>query len=149
MSTFGPGDRVHIAGIGTGLVREARNGGRYIVEIKGQTMLLDGSRMELAPPVSRARRASDRQEPRAADPEKRASVPDTLDFHGRTASEALELLDGFVNDALLAGHSEVRVVHGRSGGAVKAAVHKRLRELPPVQAFRLDPRNPGVTIVAL
>jgi DNA mismatch repair protein MutS2 len=149
MSTFGPGDRVHIAGVGTGLVREARNGGRYIVEIKGQTMLLDGGRMELAAPAARSRRASDSQEPPSADAAPHSSGPAALDLHGRTASESLELLDGFVNDALLAGHSEVRVIHGRSGGAVKAAVHKRLRELPPVRAFRLDPLNPGVTIVAL
>ena len=47
---------------------------------------------------------------------------------------------------LLASASEVRVIHGRSGGRVKQAVHARLRELS-VRSVRLDPRNPGVTIV--
>ena len=47
------------------------------------------------------------------------------------------------------GLAEARVIHGRSGGRLKAAVHGRLKTMPSVRAFRLDPRNPGVTIVQL
>ncbi len=64
-----------------------------------------------------------------------------------TVEEALGTVDSFVNDAVLGGHPEVRIIHGRSGGRIKSAVHKRLNELPVVRAFRLDPSNPGVTIV--
>ena len=39
------------------------------------------------------------------------------------------------------------LIHGRSGGTLKATVHARLVRLPAVSRFRLDPRNPGVTIV--
>jgi dsDNA-specific endonuclease/ATPase MutS2 len=50
---------------------------------------------------------------------------------------------------MLAGLESVRVIHGRSGGRLKAAVHARLRELPSIAGFRIDPVNAGVTIVRL
>ena len=76
-------------------------------------------------------------------------VARVLDLHGKTTAEAIEALDAFLNDALLAGAGEARVIHGRSGGRLKAAVHARLRQLPSLRGFRVDPRNPGVTIVQL
>ena len=79
----------------------------------------------------------------------RAHAPAEIDLHGLTAAEAAAALDAFLNDALLAALAEVRVIHGRSGGRVKAAVHHRLRELPSIRSFRVDPANPGVTIVVL
>jgi DNA mismatch repair protein MutS2 len=66
-----------------------------------------------------------------------------------TTAEAIDALDAFLNDALLAGAGEARIIHGRSGGKLKAAVHARLRQLPSIRGFRMDPRNPGVTIVQL
>ena len=66
-----------------------------------------------------------------------------------TVDEAVAALDVFLNEALLAGHPQVQVIHGRSGGLLKRAVHARLKQLPAIRAFRLDPRNPGMTIVSL
>lgn len=71
----------------------------------------------------------------------------SLDLHGKTVAEAVDALDRFVNDALLGDYDQVRVVHGISGGKVKAAVHQRLRQLPSIRSFRVDPLNQGVTIV--
>lgn len=79
----------------------------------------------------------------------RAHVATSLDLHGMTVDEALAALDAFLNDALLAGYAEVHVIHGRSGGRLKNAVRARLGEISAVRGFRLDPANPGVTVVAL
>ena len=65
-----------------------------------------------------------------------------------TTEEAVSALETFLSDAILAGLAEVRVIHGRSGGKLRAAVHGRLKRMPSVRAFRLDHANPGVTIVA-
>ena len=54
-----------------------------------------------------------------------------------------------VNAAILAGHGRLRVIHGRSGGRLRGALHRQLHGLPSVRAFRLDPANDGVTIVEL
>ena len=145
---FAPGDRVHIARLGTGVVREARNGDRYVIELKGRTMIVEGAQMERAEPE----RTKSRRKPEPSEsPEAEGALPASasLDLHGKTVEEALAALDEFLNEALLASHAEVRIIHGRSGGRIRDAVHKRLRELPPVRAFRVDPRNPGVTIATL
>ena len=54
-----------------------------------------------------------------------------------------------LNEALLADVDVLRLIHGKSGGRIRAALHGRLRELPGVRGFRLDPHNEGVTIVTL
>jgi DNA mismatch repair protein MutS2 len=148
MPTFTPGDSVHVAGLGTGTVRDARNGGRYVVEIKGRALVVDGGQLEHVRTPRRAR-GSEAVTPPAAEGDfagARAGS-DSLDLHGRTVAEAVELLDIFLSNALLASRDDVRVIHGRSGGRIKAAVHKRLRQLPSVRSFGVDPGNPGVTIV--
>ena len=152
---FEAGDGVHVAHFGKGIVREARNGGRYLVEIKGKPMVVREAEMSLVEAPPRARRPAARQPPAgsgdAAPPDAGTSpyAAASLDLHGRTAAEAEADLDAFLNDALLAGHAEVRVIHGRSGGRVRAAVHARLKQLSSVRGFRVDPRNEGVTVVSL
>ena len=148
MRHFSVGDRVHVARIGTGVVREARNGGRYLVEIKGRSMVVTGAQLErAAPEPSKRARQTGAHGSGPADPPSETRRGPSLDLHGKTVVESLELLDTFLNEAILDGHTEVAVVHGRSGGRIKVAVHKRLRETSAVRSFRLDPRNPGVTIV--
>lgn len=154
---FEAGDDVHVAHFGKGIVREARNGGRYLVEIKGKPMVVREAEMSPLESPKRGRRsAASVATPPVAGGAGAASPPagsspaaTAIDLHGRTAEEAEADLDAFLNDALLAGHAEVRVIHGRSGGRVKAAVHARLKQLSSVRAFRVDPRNEGVTIVSL
>jgi DNA mismatch repair protein MutS2 len=142
---FAAGDRVHIATLGTGIVREVRNGGRYLIELKGRSMVVTGSQLE---PASE-RLATKPPDPIPSDPAAPAAASRALDLHGQTVPEALEALDAFINDALLDGCDELRVIHGRSGGKLKSAVHGRLGQLPSVRAFRVDPANPGVTHVRL
>jgi dsDNA-specific endonuclease/ATPase MutS2 len=52
-----------------------------------------------------------------------------------------------INDTLIEGHARLRLIHGRSGGRIKAALHRHLRALPSVRGFRTDPANEGVTVV--
>lgn len=140
---------MHVASLGKGIIREVRNGGRYLVEIKGRAILVE--QRQLAPVDERKPRASAAREPSAGIPETltRAHVPSTLDLHGKTRDEAVSALDSFLNDAILGGLADVRVIHGRSGGRVKAAVHARLKEMTSIADYRIDPLNPGVTIVTL
>jgi DNA mismatch repair protein MutS2 len=160
MTTFLAGDRVHVATLGTGVVREVRNGGRYLIELKGRSMVVAGSQLEPAQERRAAKQHQDaKQHQEKKPPSERRSATDSaavipvpsrvLDLHGKTVLEALDALDSFLNDALLEGCDDVQVIHGRSGGKLKAAVHGRLRQLPSVRAFRVDPNNPGVTMVRL
>jgi DNA mismatch repair protein MutS2 len=155
MAAFAPGDRVHVAALGTGVVREVRNGGRFLVELKGRSIVVAAADLQPAQPgrrtpVARRTRHVARNDVARGDVARSTQhVARALDLHGKTTAEAIEALDAFLNDALLAGAGEARIIHGRSGGRLKAAVHARLRQLPSLRGFRVDPRNPGVTIVQL
>lgn len=144
---FEPGDHVLVESLGKGIVRDVRRGGRYLVEIKGRPLLVAES--QLSPQEKRqARSGSVVNAPSSsADPPSRTHAAASIDLHGMTTDEAVNALDAFLSDALLAGLAEARVIHGRSGGRLKSAVHARLKVIAAVRAFRLDPRNPGVTIV--
>jgi dsDNA-specific endonuclease/ATPase MutS2 len=147
---FKIGDFVHITNVGKGVIREVRNGNRYVVEIKGRTVVASAQQLSAIEDTSRRPKPP----PGAATTDlpaglARAHAASQIDLHGMTAPDAVAALDMFLNDAILAAHDEVRVIHGRSGGRLKAAVHQRLRALPSVRDFRVDPANPGVTIVTL
>lgn len=142
---FAPGDHVHVALFGKGVVREARNGGRYLVDVKGNAMVVAASQLAPAEPPRRAKGPQAAPEVSPDGP----AAPASIDLHGLTVPEAESAVDAFLNQALLAGHAEVRIIHGISGGRVKAAVHARLRRMPPVRGFRVDPANAGVTRVTL
>jgi DNA mismatch repair protein MutS2 len=71
---------------------------------------------------------------------------------GRTADDAREEVDKFLDDAFLAGVTRVRVVHGHGMGVLKRAVKELCRAHPHVEKFY--PASPaeggaGATIVEL
>ena len=73
-----------------------------------------------------------------------------LDLRGQTVEEAIMELDMFVNKSLLSNISQVTIIHGKGTGALRAAVHKYLRQCKQVKAFRLGvygEGEDGVTIV--
>lgn len=148
--SFEAGDHVHVAVFGKGVVREVRNGGRYVVEVKGRAMLVAASQLTAIGTRKRLRKG--REDPASNGVPAslaRPHAPRSIDLHGMTAEEAVAALDTFLDDAILAGIDEVRVIHGRGGGRLKSAVHARLKVLRAVRGYRLDPANPGVTIVTL
>ena len=83
---------------------------------------------------------------------RRASLE--LNLIGQRVDEALPQLDRFLDDALLAGLQELRVVHGFGTGALCRAVHEHLAAAEVVQSFRRgidgkDAGGGGVTLVYL
>jgi DNA mismatch repair protein MutS2 len=135
--------------LGKGVVREVRTNGRLLVDIGGRKVLIEGGVVRpLEPPRSaRKKRSAALSVADRADvmPGPRRSPPE-VDLHGLTVDEALARVDSAINDALLEGHVQLRLIHGRSGGRIRTALHRHLRALPPVRTFRLDPKNDGVTV---
>ena len=78
------------------------------------------------------------------------SISPEINLIGMMVDEAIPQLDKYLDDAYLAKLPQVRVVHGRGTGALKAAVHKHLKRLKYVDEFRLGTfgeGDTGVTIV--
>ena len=81
---------------------------------------------------------------------KSATISPEVNLIGMTVDEALPVMEKYLDDAYLSHLSTVRVVHGRGTGALKAGVHKRLKQLKYVKEFRLGvfgEGDSGVTIV--
>ena len=81
---------------------------------------------------------------------KTASISPEINLIGKTVDEALAALDKYLDDAYLAHLSQVRVVHGKGTGALRQAVHTRLKRLKYVKDYRLGAfgeGDAGVTIV--
>ena len=81
---------------------------------------------------------------------KSLQVSPEINLIGLTTAEAIPQLDKYLDDAYLAHLPQVRVVHGRGTGALKAAVHQHLKKLNYVKEFRLGAfgeGDTGVTIV--
>jgi DNA mismatch repair protein MutS2 len=79
-------------------------------------------------------------------------VPRELHLRGFATDEARAAVEKFLDDAVLAGHDLVRLIHGKGTGALRRAVEQCLRVHPLVHAFR--PAAPvdggtGVTEVEL
>ena len=141
-----PGAAVHVRSIGKGVVREVRNGGRLLVEVNGRSIVTTEDQVMAVETPKRRKTAA----PRARHVHESSSERGvSLDLHGLTVEEANDALVAFINDALLASATEARIIHGRSGGRLKAAVHASLKRIPAVRSYSIDPRNPGVTIAKL
>lgn len=142
---FLPGDAIHVKAIGKGVVREVRNGGRYLVEVSGRSIVTSEDQLTAHEIPKKKKTTASR---RAADhDESPAGAPPSLDLHGLTVEEAIETVAAFLNDALLRGAAEARIIHGRSGGRLKASLHGQLKRIASIRNYALDPRNAGVTVV--
>ena len=60
-----------------------------------------------------------------------------------TVDEALARLDKYLDDAILAGAPQVRIIHGKGTGTLRRAVHEYLRKHPAVASYRLGAPNEG------
>ena len=83
---------------------------------------------------------------------KSASVSPEINLLGMTVDEAIPVLDKYLDDAVLAHLGQVRVVHGKGTGALRAGIHKHLKRVRSVKEFHLaeyGEGDAGVTIVVL
>jgi len=66
----------------------------------------------------------------------KSGVPAELQMIGRTRDEARDLLEKYLDDAFLAGHRSVRIIHGKGTGALRRTVEEVLSTHPLVAAHR-------------
>lgn len=75
-----------------------------------------------------------------------------IDLRGKLVEEAEELLDKYLDDAVLTGINQVSVIHGKGTGALRTGIHQFLKRHPHVTGYRLGEfgeGDTGVTIVEL
>ncbi len=75
-----------------------------------------------------------------------------LDVRGKRYTEAEPIVDRWIDDALLAGHSPLRLIHGKGTGMLGRGLQAFLRDHPAVASIRYgteEEGSNGVTIIEL
>jgi DNA mismatch repair protein MutS2 len=88
----------------------------------------------------------------ARDLEDAAAVPSEINLIGVRVEPALEQLDSYLDQALLASRREVRVIHGHGTGRLRQAIRQHLRSHAAVKDVRTgapDEGGNGATVVTL
>ena len=116
--------------------------GRVTLETAGARVVIPGEDVEVVPepiagPATRDAKA-DELRMRAA-----ARISPKLDLRGERVEAALEQLDAYLDDALLATLDSVTILHGSGTGAMRRAVRERLAEHPRVRSVRPGRREEG------
>jgi len=84
--------------------------------------------------------------------QKRLTFRQEIDIRGVRASEAVETVARFVDEALQLGVSQVRVLHGTGTGALRESIRNYLAGVPGVSAFHdEDVRfgGAGITVIEM
>lgn len=77
-------------------------------------------------------------------------VKPEIDLRGLTVEEACHQVDAYLDDAVLAGLNQVRLIHGKGTGTLREALKDYLQRHPLVKSYRLGGAGEGgsgVTIV--
>jgi DNA mismatch repair protein MutS2 len=84
--------------------------------------------------------------------EKAANFSYQLDLRGKRGEEALQEVDGFIDNAIMLGSPELRIVHGKGDGILRTLVRNHLRRYKQVQSLEdehADRGGAGVTVVRM
>ena len=75
---------------------------------------------------------------------------DSVDVRGMRATEALEVVQDLVDDALMVGVGGVTILHGKGTGALQQEIRRYLRSIPEVESAKdehADRGGAGITVV--
>lgn len=82
--------------------------------------------------------------------ERRLNFKQNIDVRGMRASEALEAVQDFIDDALMVGVNEVRILHGKGTGALMTEIRRYLKSVPLVESTQdehVELGGSGITVV--
>ena len=81
---------------------------------------------------------------------RKANFKEDLDVRGKRADEALMILGGFLDDAILFGSPNVRIIHGKGDGILRQVLREELNSYHQVGSFHdeyADRGGAGITVI--
>lgn len=75
-----------------------------------------------------------------------------IDVRGMRADEAVNAVQHYIDDAILVGVSQVRILHGKGNGILRTLIRQYLATVPNIKAFRdenVQFGGAGITVVEL
>jgi DNA mismatch repair protein MutS2 len=84
--------------------------------------------------------------------QRRLNFSPSIDIRGKRGDEAVEIVSHFVDDAMVVGISELRILHGKGNGILKSLIRQYLNSLNVVKSCRderVELGGAGITLVTL
>lgn len=84
--------------------------------------------------------------------EKQAQFNPTLDVRGKRVEEVMPQLEQFIDNAILLGHGEIKILHGKGEGVLRNVVRDQLKKYKQVASAadeHVDRGGDGITVVVL
>jgi DNA mismatch repair protein MutS2 len=78
-----------------------------------------------------------------------AKVHSKLDVRGFRKSEALLIIEDFLDKALINNLSMLEIIHGKGNGILRSIVHQKLKEYADIKKFWHPEENDGLTLIEL
>ena len=126
-----------------------------VVELRGNEAIVMWKNGTLRVPLSKLVREERKNYSLSIDKPGANYTPDfktEVDLRGMLGDEAIQTVQRFLDDAVVAGLHRVDIIHGKGTGALRKRVTEFLKEYPHIQAYRLGEWNEGgsgVTVVEL
>jgi DNA mismatch repair protein MutS2 len=84
--------------------------------------------------------------------EKRLSFKTEIDVRGQRTEEAIQIIQSFIDDAIMLDFSELRILHGKGNGILKEMIRNYLKSEPAVKSCRdehVQFGGSGITVVEI
>ena len=157
LEDFHKGDSVRVISMKVNgiILSEANSSGEFLVQMGILKSHVHYSDMVLTADEAEERKLSKKENREKSGSgkirmEKAATAASSINLIGQTVDEAMINLSKYLDDAYLAKMKNVTIIHGRGTGALRKAVHEKLRKTKYVKSFRLGmfgEGEAGVTIV--
>ena len=75
-----------------------------------------------------------------------------IDIRGKRGAEAVEMVRNFVDEAVVVGVKELKILHGKGNGILKQLIREYLRSVDVVRSCNdehVDRGGAGITVVLL
>jgi DNA mismatch repair protein MutS2 len=146
------GDRVRISG---------QEGSGVVMSIKGKNASVQFGEMKTMVKLDRLEKITAAVEKEISTKmrsvgfnmhEKQSQFSSTLDVRGKRVEEVTSLIDQFMDTAILLGHGEVKILHGKGEGVLRKVIREQLkkyREVASMSDEHVERGGDGITVVVL
>jgi DNA mismatch repair protein MutS2 len=146
------GDRVRLSG---------QDGSGIVLSIKGKHAMVQFGELKSQVDIGRLEKVTGAVEKQISQKlrsvginiyERQATFTTTLDVRGKRVDEVIPLLEQFLDTALLLGHGELRILHGKGEGVLRKVIRdhlKRYKEIASVADEHIERGGDGITVIIL
>jgi DNA mismatch repair protein MutS2 len=134
-----------------------------VLQLKGKDVLVAMGNIQTNIKLNRLERVSKRQYTKANKPlshssiskqisEKTMNFSSTLDVRGLRGEEAMKEVEDLIDNAIILGFAEVKIIHGKGDGILRTIIRDRLKNIRQVQSLmdeHADRGGDGATIVKM